>query len=80
MGVLNQTFLEKFFIYHHGLKSKMTANKLSYLTVLKETVGMDTSRAEPDESGPHIPFLYKKMILNRTFFVIFLVNWLKSGD
>ena len=56
MGVLNQTFLEKFFISYHGLKSKMTANKLSYLTVLKETVGMDTSWAEPDKSGPHIPF------------------------
>ena len=68
IGVLNQSFLDEFFISYHGLKSKMTANKLSYLTVLHETDGLGSSRAELGESGPDIPFSYKKNEIEPDFF------------
>ena len=57
IGVLNQSFLDEFFISYHGLKSKMTAAKLSFLTVLNKSDGLGSSRAEPGESGPDIHFL-----------------------
>ena len=57
MGVLNQSFLDEFFTSYHGLKSKMTAAKLSFLTVLNKSDGLGSSRAEPGESGPDIHFL-----------------------
>ena len=50
-------FLDEFFISYLGLKSKMTAAKLSFLTVLNKSDGLGSSRAEPGESGPDIHFL-----------------------